>query len=50
VAAADIDANAPAGPNGRPRMLPGSLKLLFIDPPAMQIESARVALPKESAK
>jgi YVTN family beta-propeller protein len=37
VAAADIDpkAPAPAGPNGRPgrpRPLPGSLKLLFLDP------------------
>jgi YVTN family beta-propeller protein len=37
VAAADIDPNAPvpAGPNGRPgrpRPVPGSLKLLFLDP------------------
>jgi hypothetical protein len=37
IAAADIDPKAPvsAGPNGRPgrpRPLPGSLKLLFLDP------------------
>lgn len=37
IAAADIDPNAPAppGPNGapgRPKLLPGSLKLLFLDP------------------
>lgn len=34
VAAADIDAHAPADGNGRPRIVPGSLKLLVIDPPA----------------
>lgn len=38
VAVADIDRNAPVSPGrnggpGRPKLLPGSLKLLFIDPP-----------------
>jgi YVTN family beta-propeller protein len=34
VAAADVDPKAPPGPNGRPKLVPGSLKLLFLDPPA----------------
>jgi hypothetical protein len=37
IAAADIDTKAPVtpGPNGRPgrpKMVPGSLKLMFLDP------------------
>jgi len=34
VAAADIDTAAAPAPNGRPKIVPGSLKLLFLDPPA----------------
>ena len=33
VAAADVDASKPADRNGRAPIVPGSLKLLFIDPP-----------------
>ena len=32
LAAAEVDAQAPAGPNGRPRVVPGSLKLIILDP------------------
>ncbi len=32
LAAADIDTQAPPSPNGRPRLVPGSLKLMMLDP------------------
>lgn len=32
LAAAEVDARAPPGPNGRPHLVPGSLKLMYLDP------------------
>ena len=49
IAAAKVDANAPPAANGRPKLVPGSLQLLFLDPvdedqsnaPALSMEQAQ---------
>ena len=40
VAAADVDEKAPPATNGRPQIVAGSLKLLFLDPPNV-LENSR---------
>jgi YVTN family beta-propeller protein len=51
VAAAKVDAGAPPAANGRPKLVPGSLQLMFLDPvesarskgPALSMDQAEVA-------